>query len=144
MVIGMAIMTTSAKTRFQLDWYFPKNIKTVIGKVVLLELLRKYMGIVKSFHILIAWITAIVVVTGLSKGKIIVKNSLSRLFRRHTNFSFNEYVTNLRIDEAKRLMKEQPGMLLKDIAEIVGYQDQHYFSRIFKSITGITPSEFNT
>jgi len=68
---------------------------------------------------------------------------LSRLFRKHTNLSFNEYVTNLRINEAKRLMREQPGMLLKDIAEIVGYQDQHYFSRIFKSITGIAPSEFN-
>ncbi|HEY5583574.1 MAG TPA: helix-turn-helix domain-containing protein, partial [Ruminiclostridium sp.] len=67
----------------------------------------------------------------------------SRLFRKHTNLSFNEYVTNLRINEAKRLMREQPGMLLKDIAEIVGYQDQHYFSRIFKSITGIAPSEFN-
>ena len=68
---------------------------------------------------------------------------LSRLFRRHARLSFNEYVTDLRICEAKRLMKEQPGMLLKDIAEIVGYQDQHYFSRIFKSITGIAPSEFS-
>lgn len=68
---------------------------------------------------------------------------LSRLFRKYTNLSFNEYVTNLRINEAKRLMREQPGMLLKDIAEIVGYPDQRYFSRIFKSITGITPSEFN-
>lgn len=68
---------------------------------------------------------------------------LSRLFRRHTDNSFNEYITNLRINEAKRLIKEHPGMLLKDIGEIVGYQDQHYFSRIFKSITGVTPSEFN-
>lgn len=73
----------------------------------------------------------------------ISQSYLSRLFRRHTRFSFIEYITNLRINEAKRLMQEQPSMLLKDIAEIVGYQNQHYFSRIFKSVTGIAPSEFN-
>ncbi|HEY5584719.1 MAG TPA: helix-turn-helix domain-containing protein, partial [Ruminiclostridium sp.] len=61
----------------------------------------------------------------------------SRLFRKHTNLSFNEYVTNLRINEAKRLMREQPGMLLKDIAEIVGYQDQHYFSRILSQLQAL-------
>jgi len=67
---------------------------------------------------------------------------LSRLFRKYNNVSFNEYVTILRVNEAKRLMKEQPEMLFKNIAEIVGYPDQHYFSRLFKSITGLTPSKF--
>jgi two-component system, response regulator YesN len=67
---------------------------------------------------------------------------LSRQFRTYKNLSFNDYITNLRINEAKKLMTEQPNMLLKDIAEIVGYQDQHYFSRIFKIVTGISPSDY--
>lgn len=67
---------------------------------------------------------------------------LSRLFRKHKNMSFNEYVTNLRVNEAKRLMREHPDMLFKNIAEIVGYQDQHYFSRIFRTMTGLAPSKF--
>jgi len=67
---------------------------------------------------------------------------LSRLFRKHKNLSFNEFLTHKRIDEAKRLLDENCEMLLKDIAEIVGYPDQHYFSRIFKAITGLSPSEY--
>ncbi|HBE76728.1 MAG TPA: hypothetical protein DDW65_02940 [Firmicutes bacterium] len=67
---------------------------------------------------------------------------LSRQFRTYKNLSFNEYLTNLRINEAKKLMAEQPNMLLKDIAEIVGYQDQYYFSRLFKMVTGVSPSDY--
>lgn len=67
---------------------------------------------------------------------------LSRLFRKYCNFSFVEYLTDLRVKEAKRLMEEYPDMLFKEIAESVGYNDQHYFSRVFKTIAGVTPSEF--
>ncbi|BBH21541.1 hypothetical protein Back11_28860 [Paenibacillus baekrokdamisoli] len=68
---------------------------------------------------------------------------LSRLFRKSKNLTFNEYVTYARIQEAKRLMAEHPEMLLKDVASIVGYKDSHYFSRIFKSVTGSSPSAYN-
>jgi YesN/AraC family two-component response regulator len=67
---------------------------------------------------------------------------LSRLFRKHRNLSFNEYLTKIRIDEACRLLNNHPEMLFKEIAEIVGYQDHHYFSRIFKLLTGQNPSEY--
>jgi len=67
---------------------------------------------------------------------------LSRLFRTNKNLSFNEYITSIRINEARRILLEHPGTLSKDVAEMVGYQDQHYFSRIFKSIVGKTPSEY--
>lgn len=68
---------------------------------------------------------------------------LSRLFRRYKNTSFNEYVTNLRIDAAKKIMRENPDILLKDVATIVGYRDFYYFSKVFKSVTGFPPSAFN-
>ena len=67
---------------------------------------------------------------------------LSRLFRRHENKSFNDYLTGVRIEAAKRLMLENPDMPLKDVAVFAGYHDQFYFSRVFKSVTGVTPSEY--
>jgi len=69
---------------------------------------------------------------------------LSRLFRRFKNLSFNEYVTNIKIEKAKNMMSEYPDMLLKDIAEVAGFSDQYYFSKIFKFVTGINPSEYKT
>jgi DNA-binding NarL/FixJ family response regulator/AraC-like DNA-binding protein len=67
---------------------------------------------------------------------------LSRLFRKHENRSFNEYLTLVRVRIAKKLMADNPGMPLKDVAAFVGYHDQFYFSRVFKSIEGIPPSEY--
>jgi YesN/AraC family two-component response regulator len=66
---------------------------------------------------------------------------LSRLFRRFEKTSFNDYLTTMRIDAAKKLMQENPLMPLKDVAAFVGYHDQFYFSRVFKSVTGVPPSE---
>jgi YesN/AraC family two-component response regulator len=67
---------------------------------------------------------------------------LSRLFRKYKNMSFNEYLTTYRVSTAKRIITEHPEMHLKDVAEAVGYNDQFYFSRVFRSITGTPPSEF--
>jgi YesN/AraC family two-component response regulator len=67
---------------------------------------------------------------------------LSRLFRKYKNMSFNEYMTLSRIEEAKKLISDHPDMLLKDVAELVGYNDPFYFSHVFKSITGVSPSKY--
>lgn len=69
---------------------------------------------------------------------------LSRLFRKYKSMSFNEYVTDIRVEKAKQLMCEYPDMFLKDIAEVTGFNDQYYFSKLFKYVTGISPSEFKT
>lgn len=53
-----------------------------------------------------------------------------------------KYIIKLRIEKAKKLMETQPELSIKDICSIVGYYDQHYFSRIFKNITGYSPSEY--
>jgi two-component system, response regulator YesN len=67
---------------------------------------------------------------------------LSRLFRKNEGLSFNDYLTRARIEAAKRFMAENPAMPLKDVASRAGYQDQFYFSRVFKSIVGQPPSEY--
>lgn len=70
------------------------------------------------------------------------QTTVSRLFRRFEGASFIEYLTRRRVDMAKRLIGEHPEMPLKDVAAYVGYHDQFYFSRVFKSLTGVPPSEW--
>jgi two-component system response regulator YesN len=67
---------------------------------------------------------------------------VSRLFRRYEHMSFIDFLTKTRVDTAKRFITENPGMPLKDVAAYVGYKDQFYFSRVFKAVTGIPPSEW--
>lgn len=65
----------------------------------------------------------------------------SKLFKLQTGENFSDYVTRLRIGEAKRLIAERR-LSLKEICYEVGYKDPNYFSRVFKKATGITPSDY--
>jgi len=67
---------------------------------------------------------------------------ISRIFRKYENISFNNYLTNIRIEKAKEYMERDKNFFVKDIASAVGYKDQFYFSRIFRSITGVCPSDY--
>lgn len=67
---------------------------------------------------------------------------LSKLFRKYEDMSFNNYLTVIRIEYAKKLMRESKEFYIKDIAAMVGYNDQFYFSRVFCSITGTPPSVY--
>jgi two-component system response regulator YesN len=72
----------------------------------------------------------------------ISQSYLCRMFRKYTGQSFNEFLTECRIGHAKKLLLKNPDMLIKDVAQISGYSDQFYFSRLFRSVTGMSPSEF--
>ena len=65
----------------------------------------------------------------------------SKLFKEETGVNFIEYLTDLRMEKSKELLAS-PNMSIKDICVSVGYQDPNYFSRIFKKINGVTPSEY--
>ena len=65
----------------------------------------------------------------------------SKLFKEDTGVNFIEYLTSVRIQEAKRLLLDGERSI-KDICIEIGYQDPNYFSRIFKKHTGVTPTEF--
>jgi Response regulator containing CheY-like receiver domain and AraC-type DNA-binding domain len=67
---------------------------------------------------------------------------LSRVFKRVKGISPNDYIINLRIEKSKELLMMDPPAILSDIAETVGFNDRYYFSKVFKSVTGKTPSEF--
>ena len=69
------------------------------------------------------------------------KTALCREFKREYGKTVREYLSELRISEAKRLLRE--GRLsVTDISERLGFESIHYFSRAFKSAVGITPTEY--
>jgi two-component system response regulator YesN len=66
---------------------------------------------------------------------------ISRLLKQNTGYSFSEFLNRYRILEAIRRLKEEDS-LIYEIAEEVGYSSQHYFSRIFHRIAGVSPAEY--
>jgi two-component system response regulator YesN len=66
---------------------------------------------------------------------------LSRLLKLETGFSFVDYLTRVRITEAVQIMND-PAVKVYEVAEAVGYQSQHYFSRAFKRVLGRPPVEY--
>ncbi|MDQ0227386.1 response regulator [Metabacillus niabensis] len=69
------------------------------------------------------------------------KNYLSQLFKKVTGETFVTYLNRFRIEKAKEKLRQQHYMVY-EVSEMVGYQNPTYFSQVFKSITGVSPSEF--
>lgn len=66
---------------------------------------------------------------------------LSRMMKQELGISFKDFLTNLRITKAVQLMRDNR-LSLNQIAGMVGYSNQHYFSAAFKNCQGVSPSEF--
>lgn len=67
---------------------------------------------------------------------------LSTIFRQSAGICFTDYVTGVKIDQAKRLLRETDYKVY-EVSEVLGYQNAYYFSRVFKKIVGMTPSEYS-
>ncbi|MDR0596301.1 MAG: response regulator [Clostridiales Family XIII bacterium] len=65
----------------------------------------------------------------------------STLFKKETGSTFSEYLRGVRMDEAKRLLKETNSSVAV-ICELVGYNDTKHFSSSFRKATGVKPSEY--
>lgn len=72
----------------------------------------------------------------------LVSPYLSKLFKDYKGETPTQYIQNIRISNAKELLVRYPDMLAKDVAEMVGYSNPLYFSKIFKKKTGAYPSEY--
>lgn len=66
---------------------------------------------------------------------------LSKLLNRHLGQNFSEILNNIRIKQAKELLKD-PSLRIGDIADKVGFLDMAHFSRVFKKSIGISANEY--
>ncbi|HBF39155.1 MAG TPA: hypothetical protein DDW50_17780 [Firmicutes bacterium] len=69
------------------------------------------------------------------------KSYLCKLFKKNTTENFNDYLMKLRINRAKKLLKN-PEYNVGIISGKVGYTDYSYFGQVFKKMVGMTPSEY--
>ncbi|MCR5620403.1 MAG: helix-turn-helix domain-containing protein [Treponema sp.] len=66
---------------------------------------------------------------------------LSRMFKDVKGENYINYLTDMRLRRARELLRD-PRMPIKEISAEIGFNDQNYFSRIFKNKFGMTPTEF--
>lgn len=66
---------------------------------------------------------------------------LMRVFKSKTEMSIVEYITKVRIDSAKKILAETE-LPIKEVANMVGYGDYAYFTRVFRKETGEAPSRY--
>ena len=64
---------------------------------------------------------------------------LSTLIKKETGMSFTEYITEKRMEDAKKLLLKEE-LSIEEVAEKVGYHDYFYFTKAFKKYAGVSPS----
>lgn len=66
---------------------------------------------------------------------------ISKMFKEQLGVNYIDFLTECRIEKAKKLMSD-PAKSLKEITFEVGYHDPNYFSKVFRKMTGLSPTEF--
>ena len=66
---------------------------------------------------------------------------ISQLFKNEIGVGFLAYLTNIRIEKAKKLLLST-SLSATEISENIGYSDYRVFTKVFKKTEGITPTQF--
>lgn len=69
-------------------------------------------------------------------------NYLSALFKKYNDCGFSEYITERKIAQAKKMINEG-NKKVYEIADILGFESAFYFSKVFKKLVGVSPSEYS-
>ena len=71
------------------------------------------------------------------------KASLTRRFLKETGYTISSFIRDTRCYHAKKLL-EKTELSIKEISSYVGYEDYNYFTKVFRSVTNLTPSEYRS
>ncbi len=69
------------------------------------------------------------------------KSYLSKIFKEETGMSITNYINQVRVEKSKLFLTDRSYSLV-DIANAVGFDDQSYYTKVFKSITGVSPGKY--
>lgn len=67
---------------------------------------------------------------------------LTRIIKKKTNMNFSELLTKIRMEEAITIILSNCFTSSLEISEKIGYKSQHYFCKVFKTYTGMTPTDY--
>lgn len=71
----------------------------------------------------------------------ISREYISRRFKQEFNVNISDYIVKIRMEKAKSLLKNSQ-LKIFEIANMIGYQDDKYFRKVFKKVEGVTPNEY--
>lgn len=80
-------------------------------------------------------------IKAISEKMFLSHSYLCVFFKKETGATINQYITDFRIKKARELLEDR-NVRLYDVAAKVGYPDQNYFTKIFKKLVYVTPSEY--
>lgn len=86
-------------------------------------------------------ISSRITIEQICRENLIGRSQLQKIFREKCNMGVIEYFSKMKIDAAKQLIRTK-NLNFTQISEKLGYTSVHYFSRQFKQLTGMTPSEY--
>lgn len=69
------------------------------------------------------------------------KEHISRIFKKKYNVTILNYIKKLRLNKAKELLDDEQ-LLIKDVALLIGFDDEKYFSKQFRQEFGVTPNNY--
>ena len=120
------------------------NIAIMLGKYILLKnFLKPYLpdSISRAAEYINANLDTDLSVASISKNANISKSVLYKSFHRHFGCTVSEYIKARRVDKAKELISGGK-FSMEEISQMVGFSGASYFSRTFKSLAGMSPTDF--
>ncbi|SDW43142.1 response regulator [Paenibacillus sp. CF384] len=98
----------------------------------IIESVKQYIEVHYSEELSLQWV---------GETYFIHPNYFSKRFKTVAGISFNDYLTKVRIERSKELLRTTT-LKIARISQLVGYEDQNYFCNVFKKVTGTSPSVF--
>ena len=83
-----------------------------------------------------------VVVSDIAMQMFVTREQLGRKLKATTGMTSSQYVTMLRMNRAKRLLRDNPEMQMIEVALKCGINDVSYFTTLFKREVGTTPAQY--
>ncbi|HBW39109.1 MAG TPA: histidine kinase [Desulfosporosinus sp.] len=100
---------------------------------------KKHLAIVKNARDFIMENYALpLTVADVAEHLFVSTSHLSRLFREELDCTINDYLTRVRVEQAVEMMKK-PEFSVAQVSKAVGFQNQSYFSKVFRKYIGVTP-----
>ncbi|NLU27476.1 MAG: response regulator [Hungateiclostridium thermocellum] len=159
----VSIILSTLKNRFEGKSFFSEDLYKTIGEIETLDELRQWMRsfqsevlelinslqersaddyiVIEAKRYIAENCRKPISLSTVANHLSISPGYLSSLFKRKTNVGFIEYVTNMKIEESKKLLRCGKYMIY-EVADLVGYEDASYFIKTFRKVTGLTPKEY--
>ncbi|MFI3206408.1 MAG: PocR ligand-binding domain-containing protein [Clostridia bacterium] len=116
-------------------------VNKLIDSIFIFENLRHSDIIHKALHFIRNNYQEKITLDDTAKSVFLSSSYLSKIFKDETGTSFNKYLNNIRVEKSKTLLLSN-AIKLADIASMVGFEDQSYYTKVFKRTTGVLPSKF--